>query len=342
MPQNPFMYDPSQALDPNQAILSLFDPQMQDASYQQPQQSQDLSALSAKIQEALGAKQPDQGGMAKDILSARFNTEPSYGDYASGIVQSALGKPALGPDVAESRVSNQLKQISMMNKMGEQPSAVQEYEYYSKLPPDAQARYLNVKRASQIMNLGGQMSVYEPRTGGVSSTFEKTLPPQDTPAVKGAQTAAQEAAKQGVDNQQAAKTNQDIVGMYNKLLEDATSAPSGVLESGWARAMNAANMPTKGSIAQGTFDADLNNLYLATIRSLKGTGRVMEQELVKIAEAAPKSTDSMEVKIAKAKAHMAYYTQRMQGLLSPALPMGDGAPSPVTNTTNENDPLGIR
>ncbi len=100
------------------------------------------------------------------------------------------------------------------------------------------------------------------------------------------------------------------------------------------------DMPTSGSIAQGQFDADLNNLYLATIRSLKGTGRVMEQELNKIAESAPKATDSMEVKIAKAKAHMAYYSDRMKSLgYDPSQGLGGGQPA---QPQGQLDPLGIR
>lgn len=116
------------------------------------------------------------------------------------------------------------------------------------------------------------------------------------------------------ENQQNAVSTGDITGLYGKLIQDAKTAPSGVVQNTIARAANAANIPTQGSVAQATFDADLNNLYLATIRSLKGTGRVMEQELNKIAEAAPKATDSEQVKIAKAQAHMAYYNQRMQEL----------------------------
>lgn len=113
--------------------------------------------------------------------------------------------------------------------------------------------------------------------------------------------------------QQGSQTN-DIIGLYNNLQKDAQTTPSGAIQSGLASASNIMNMPTKGALAQARFDADLNNLYLATIRSLKGTGRIMEMELDKIGEAAPKATDSNEVKMIKAQTHMAYYTQRMHSL----------------------------
>ena len=73
--------------------------------------------FSQKIQEFLGARQPDSGGMAADILSSRFNTGTSYGDYASGIVQSALGKPTLGTDVGQSRMKQQLEQMQMLQNI---------------------------------------------------------------------------------------------------------------------------------------------------------------------------------------------------------------------------------
>lgn len=115
-------------------------------------------------------------------------------------------------------------------------------------------------------------------------------------------------------NEQVAKSSEDIVGLYNKIKDDSEATPSGFIPNAIADASNLAGVPTKGAIARGTFDADLNNLYLATIRSLKGTGRIMQAELDKIAESAPKATDSTQVKMAKAEAHMQYYRDRMKEL----------------------------
>lgn len=188
----------------------------------------------------------------------------------------------------------------------------------------------------------------------------KQVEQQYNPVIAGATEAAQQAQKQNfaggisqqtemgknrAENLQQGIATNDIVGLYSKLQTDAKTAPSGYLQSQAARAANAMNMPTKGSVAQATFDADLNNLYLATIRSLKGTGRVMEQELNKISEAAPKSTDSMPVKIAKAQAHMAYYQQRMQSLgFDPSTGQPQGAapggiaPPPTPDQINQQMP----
>jgi hypothetical protein len=106
----------------------------------------------------------------------------------------------------------------------------------------------------------------------------------------------------------------DVLNTYSKLKKDSSNAPSGALESGIASAANYLNIPTEGSIAQGTFDADVNNLFLATIRTLKGTGRVMLAEINAIKEAAPLRTDSNAVKQSKIEAHMEYYRGRMKDL----------------------------
>ncbi len=80
--------------------------------------------LSQRIQEALGAREADQGGLAKDILAARFDTGgagPSYNNYAQGVVQSALGKPQIG----SSNVMEQLKQVAELERMSAQTKLYQ-------------------------------------------------------------------------------------------------------------------------------------------------------------------------------------------------------------------------
>lgn len=125
---------------------------------------------------------------------------------------------------------------------------------------------------------------------------------------------AKQAGKSSSDLGAVALGAKDVLNNYSKLKTDAENAPSGALESGVATISNLANMPTKGAIAQGTFDADVNNLFLATIRTLKGTGRVMQTEIENIQNAAPKNSDSKEVKQAKIDSHMMYYKKRMEDL----------------------------
>lgn len=149
-------------------------------------------------------------------------------------------------------------------------------------------------------------------------------------------TLAKGTAEKQLADTDVARSTQDVVGLYGKIKQDAAAAPSGLAENMYANATNALGMPSPGAIAKGSYDADLNNLYLAMIRSLKGTGRVMQSELQAIQQAQPKSTDSLAVKQAKADAHMAYYQNKMKELgYDPASgqPLGNNqlAPSNMTS-----------
>lgn len=130
-------------------------------------------------------------------------------------------------------------------------------------------------------------------------------------ALAGSVTTAEENAKKNVLQDTGALGSKDILRLYGKLGNEAPNVPGGIANNLWADLTNAANSPSQGAINRGTYDADLNNLYLATIRSLAGTGRVQKAELDKIAEAAPKDSDSTDVKISKANAHLEDYNQRM-------------------------------
>lgn len=87
--------------------------------------------LSTQIQESLGAKQPDQGGQVKNILTNRFPDQggmlqavaaslpqngPSYGDYASSAISALNGKFAPATDYANQGLSEKLKGISELTK----------------------------------------------------------------------------------------------------------------------------------------------------------------------------------------------------------------------------------
>lgn len=134
------------------------------------------------------------------------------------------------------------------------------------------------------------------------------------PAVIQEKERATKTGAQNVEDTVQARGTQDVIGLYNKLKMDATKAPSGIAENLWASATNAAGMPNEAAIAKGGYEADLNNLYLGMIRSLKGTGRVMQSELDELKNAQPKPADSTAVKQAKIDAHMRYYTNKMTQL----------------------------
>ena len=59
------------------------------------------------------------------------------------------------------------------------PAAVQEFQYFSQLPPDEQQRFLTLKRAQKVIDLGNQYSVTDPLNPGQSlGNYSVGLPPQ--------------------------------------------------------------------------------------------------------------------------------------------------------------------
>ncbi|NCC41691.1 MAG: hypothetical protein EOM21_20205, partial [Gammaproteobacteria bacterium] len=77
------------------------------------------------------------------------------------------------------------------------PAAVREWQFYSQLDSDTQAKYLQMKRADQIMNLGGQMAVRNPM-GGLAEAYTVTPRMVDMPEFQGMQESAKTAAQQGL------------------------------------------------------------------------------------------------------------------------------------------------
>lgn len=71
--------------------------------------------LSGRIQEWLGAREPNQGGFAQNILSQRF--QPSFDDSATGAVQTLIGgKPVSGQNIADERMKNVVDQFATLSR----------------------------------------------------------------------------------------------------------------------------------------------------------------------------------------------------------------------------------
>lgn len=75
------------------------------------------------------------------------------------------------------------------------PSNISEWEYYNKLSPNDQSRFLEMKRNPTVMNLGGSMAVRQ-AGGGIGEQYGVTLKPGELPSVRRAQA---EAAALGKD-----------------------------------------------------------------------------------------------------------------------------------------------
>lgn len=112
-------------MDIRSLLLDLYGEPQQPETPALPWQNQapaTTKTLATRVQEALGAREPATGGLAQDILSARFQESPgtSYGDYSQGIIQSALGKPTLGSEFTGARTKDLVNSISSMDKLNQQ------------------------------------------------------------------------------------------------------------------------------------------------------------------------------------------------------------------------------
>lgn len=128
-----------------------------------------------------------------------------------------------------------IDELGMLGRIGlgsEAPSPVREYKYYESLSPAAQADYLKVKRAQQVLNLGGSFGALDPSTGQITNTYEKSVPPEMEPEAVAARKEAELNATQASDLVKKAKSSEtslDILDKAEMLLPKATGSGLGAI-----------------------------------------------------------------------------------------------------------------
>lgn len=71
--------------------------------------------------------------------------------------------------------------FGLMSPNKNMPSTVQEWEYFNKLPPEAQDRYLMLRRAPTVIDQGGQKIIYNPvNPSSPLQTFPMQMTPQQS------------------------------------------------------------------------------------------------------------------------------------------------------------------
>lgn len=177
--------------------------------------------------------------------------------------------PALGVDAAAKVVK------SLNPQPTEDPSSVREYQYFNSLPPEEQARYLTMKRSSQIMNLGGTQAVYDPLTQGKGSEFNVTPKPEQMPDFKKDQAAATVlGTEQGTAEALLKSSNAKLPELINTVTElnelgkKATYTEAGKLKDTVVRQSGAG--ATEGAIARADYMAKVDNQVLPLLRDTFG------------------------------------------------------------------------
>jgi len=140
----------------------------------------------------------------------------------------------------------------------ENPSSVREYEYFNSLTPEAQSRYLQLKRADQMANLGGSVAFRGP-DGSISANLPKTLPPENMPSNVAAAAAAGATGKAAGERQAGQEQRAVDAGANVDTLQQAIdllpTATGGKLEQVRDRGLAVFNESTTG--AQNAAQLDL-------------------------------------------------------------------------------------
>lgn len=121
------------------------------------------------------------------------------------------------------------------------PAAVSEYEYYKTLDENGKKDYLRVKRANPWLDIGGEKVLPDPtKPGEFQAGVKKTLPPEQTPEVKGAQAAAKTKAetetKRAFEKSPAYATAVQQLAPLERMagtVNDLTNSPGLKYISGW-------------------------------------------------------------------------------------------------------------
>lgn len=165
--------------------------------------------------------------------------------------------------------------IQRQEQSATMPSTVQEYEYFNKLNPEQQKRYLAIKRQSQLQSLGGEVGVYDPLQGIITQTFKKTPNPEQMPEFKGQQEMAKVQGKAQGElatalTSQASKipSLEKTVQELSELGKKATYTKTGQLVDTIRRQLG---MDVgEGAIARQEYISKVNNQILPLLRDTFG------------------------------------------------------------------------
>lgn len=158
---------------------------------------------------------------------------------------SVFGRIKTKQDFDREREEFELQKMQAQQKLtGQDPAAIKEWQAYNSMTPEDQQRYLQMKRADQIMNLGGTMAVRNPM-GGIQEQYTVTPKMSEMPEfeadVSRAKSLGQAAGDLiGTQGKKSAQAN-DSMSTINEILTPDESgknlldkATGSTLGAGWA------------------------------------------------------------------------------------------------------------
>lgn len=165
------------------------------ADYQTTRQNESNAykiAQNPRFAQALsGVQNANSNSSLENMRQIQFNQEQQKRSALQQLGQK-IGTPGYNPQSALGEYAGITGDFDPVFGNGRNftPAAIQEFQYLQNLSPEEQKIWFANKRGAQLVNQGGYTGVYDPLTGGFSNTIDKTVSPDQTPALKGAQSEA--------------------------------------------------------------------------------------------------------------------------------------------------------
>jgi len=229
------------------------------SAYENPQAAQSATAYVDDSGEFMGVGTPS-GLLESEAVPAKAGGL-NMGNAIGALIKGGYGDKAL-----------QLAGMMQHGKSG-MPSAIQETQWFLNQPEDVQKKHLALKRAAQIMNLGGTMATRDPLSGGIGESYNVTPKPEQMPAFKSEQARQTELGKNRAEKEierPRVESSIESAGFKAEALDDSINRALGM--TGWGTTGLVGNM-TKGM--PGTKSHDLMNT-LDTIKANIGFDKLQE------------------------------------------------------------------
>lgn len=214
---------------------------------------------------------PQEPGMIAGNQPGRINVQNALAQMA----QSKEPGFAMKAFELQQQMDKQELEKQKAIRSSDSPMSVQETQWFMQQPPEIRSQHLALKRAQQLMNLGGTQAVLDPTTGQISQSYQVTPKPDQMPAFQGAQESAKLTAKGQAEkllNKPKIESGISSTGtkkeMLGGLIEKAKSQ-AGFFTTGFVGGLS------KG--LGGTPAHDLQNT-LSTIKSNLGFDKLQEMK----------------------------------------------------------------
>ncbi len=195
--------------------------------------------------------------------------------------------------------------LDPMFGVGQQlPAALQEWNAFNGMSQADQARYLQMKRANQIINTGDAQQIVDP-TGQTVRSVPIQVSPNELPETKAAQTTAQENAKVQVERQaNEPKARQKVISAKQKAKDLRETSRQALEQIGQPRTSGYIGGKLKGvegtnayNLAKTveTLKANLGFAELQAMRDASPTGGALGSVAIQELEALQSTIASLEI-----------------------------------------------